>query len=426
MHIATTTLVCAAALVLTAVAPSAPPLPPKPAHGDAPEPADSGKPKPKLTGDPKWLTRLHTRPGHTKQLTKDNFDEWVTDAVNGKKSAIVRWISTDDTSDCSWIIQRHGSSGDQALGGDKPPKEDYCKIMAKSSQQWNEVAEKYKDDSTVVFGDVVLSDWKDLVEDVKKVRTDLMKPMEEHDEEVETMPEQPAHLSTIFANEVTELDYMYAEHIEEHIAEHIEEQPESGEEPENDDKDQMPTYAKHNFGCTIRVYDMSSGTGDEISGQGWSPECRDYVQTREADDFEHPLEEDPPDEEDHLPDIDESDATEPPPLPESEVSESETLHIDESNTTDPPPSPEPMSEHVDKDSEHYVDVSEATDPPPEPESEDSHEEEQEHYHEQPEDYLSHDYHQEVYPEHITLDNLVTHSKERLVQTIKDTFHLQEM
>eukprot|EP01047_Picozoa_sp_COSAG01_P020136 COSAG01_NODE_1139_length_11544_cov_249.103801_4_plen_325_part_00 len=254
MHIATTTIVCAAALVLTAVAPSAPPLPPKPAHGDAPEPADSGKPK--LTGDPKWLTRLHTRPGHTKQLTKDNFDEWVTDAVNGKKSAIVRWISTDDTSDCSWIIQRHGSSGDQALGGDKPPKEDYCKIMAKSSQQWNEVAEKYKDDSTVVFGDVVLSDWKDLVEDVKKVRTDLMKPMEEHDEEVHTMPEQPAHLSTIFANEVTELDYMYAEHIEEHIAEHIEEQPESGEEPENDDKDQMPTYAKHNFGCTIRVYDM--------------------------------------------------------------------------------------------------------------------------------------------------------------------------
>eukprot|EP01047_Picozoa_sp_COSAG01_P020134 COSAG01_NODE_1139_length_11544_cov_249.103801_2_plen_42_part_00 len=33
---------------------------------------------------------------------------------------------------------------------------------------------------------------------------------------------------------------------------------------------------------------------------------------------------------------------------------------------------------------------------------------------------------QVYPEHITLDNLVTHSKERLVQTIKDTFHLQEM
>jgi hypothetical protein len=254
MHIATTTIVCAAALVLTAVAPSAPPLPPKPAHGDAPEPADSGKPKPKLTGDPKWLTRLHTRPGHTKQLTKDNFDEWVTDAVNGKKSAIVRWISTDDTSDCSWIIQRHGSSGDQTLGGDKPPKQDYCKILAKSSQQWNEVAEKYKDDSTVVFGDVVLSDWKDLVEDVKKVRTDAMKPI--HDEEEDTMPEQPAHLSTIFANEVVELDYMYAEHIEEHNAEHIEEQPEQLEEPENDDKDQMPTYAKHNFGCTIRVYNM--------------------------------------------------------------------------------------------------------------------------------------------------------------------------
>jgi hypothetical protein len=139
----------------------------------------------------------------------------------------------------------------------------------------------------------------------------------------------------------------------------------------------------------------AGGTGDEIGGQGWSPECRDYVQTREADDDEHPLEEDPPEEEDHLPDIVESEATEPPPQPESEVSESETLHIDESNTTDPPPSPESMSEHVDKDSEHYVDVSEATDPPPEPESEDSHEEEQEHYQEQPEDYLSHDYHQEV-------------------------------
>jgi hypothetical protein len=179
-------LLCTAAGLLapTTAASSAPPLPPKPPPSST-EPASAATPH--LSGDPKWLTRLHTRPGHTKQLNKDNFDKWVTKAVHEKKTVIVRWISTDDDADCSQIAQRHEPSD----GTDAVKKEDQCKVLAQSSQQWNQVAEEYRDSDNVVFGDIVLSDWKSLVKEVQSARIDLeqkQQAAETSDEAEEMVP----------------------------------------------------------------------------------------------------------------------------------------------------------------------------------------------------------------------------------------------
>eukprot|EP01047_Picozoa_sp_COSAG01_P037419 COSAG01_NODE_2971_length_6775_cov_5.071001_2_plen_288_part_00 len=221
----------ASLLLATASAAKAPDLPPLP---EEPEPPL----EPKLTGDPKWLQRLYIRPGHTQQLTKDNFDAWIKEAVDAKKTAFVRWISTDDTQDCSWIAARHHSKGYIPT----PKKEEHCKLLSQSSQLWNAVAEKHKDDDTVVFGDVVLSEWKDLVAEITKERLQTYTELTpEEEEELHNRAETDEE--GIFVHEVRDLDHMYAMHM-----------TAWGTEDALPAEDEHNPMKPHNFGCTIRSY----------------------------------------------------------------------------------------------------------------------------------------------------------------------------
>ena len=64
------------------------------------------------------------RPAHTAKLTPDTFDEWVQTAVDNKKTAVVRWMMSDDsTNDCSWLKKGYmvgmmGEHHDPAMGGE--------------------------------------------------------------------------------------------------------------------------------------------------------------------------------------------------------------------------------------------------------------------------------------------------------------------
>jgi hypothetical protein len=125
-----------------------------------------------LEADPKWLHRLAIRPGHTEQLTHDTFTSWVQENVVKKKTVIVRWIATSDTSSCSWGVQRHFAEGmkkeqegdpdderpSNKMRSHNPTEAEACRILAQSSHLWNHVAMSYSNDPSVVFGDVVIAD----------------------------------------------------------------------------------------------------------------------------------------------------------------------------------------------------------------------------------------------------------------------------
>lgn len=149
----------------------------------SPEPPSTGKQPPapefealasvqprmpaKLSTDKKWLQRDFIRPGHTTKLTKDTFDDWIKGVVDSKKTAFVRWLSTDETTDCSHISARlrHAVKLDQ-----NQTPEAHCALLAKASHAWYHATKVYKGNDRVVFGDVVISDYKDLVAQVQAQR----------------------------------------------------------------------------------------------------------------------------------------------------------------------------------------------------------------------------------------------------------------
>jgi hypothetical protein len=141
---------------------------------------------------------------------------------------------------------------------------------------------------------------------------------------------KPQHLSTFFARELADLDYMYADHTDthHHTDTHIGDVDDIAAAAEADarasssspEPEAAPARMDHDFGCTIRVYNLcvqhlssglcaasacmigrperalSSITGwlagwavaarragpmheGDVDVQGWSPECRSYVET---------------------------------------------------------------------------------------------------------------------------------------------------
>ena len=115
-------------------------------------------------------------------LTPDNYETWIQDAIQGKKTAFVRWMASDNPIDCSWFAHGmlhtgpHGADAkddrpvmphDRHGGGDEF---DPCRVLEKHTQSWNEVVDNHADDPDVVFGQVVIEDFPDIL---KKVR-DLM------------------------------------------------------------------------------------------------------------------------------------------------------------------------------------------------------------------------------------------------------------
>jgi len=125
---------------------------------------------------------LQMRPAHTTKLTPENFDEWVAKAVDNKKTAMVRWMASDDSSkSCEWLGKGflfdepdeseieyvEGSTEPDHSMPDGPDHYDQlqkemrtepcavCRAMAKA---WNDVTLEYKDDPDVFFGDIVLAD----------------------------------------------------------------------------------------------------------------------------------------------------------------------------------------------------------------------------------------------------------------------------
>ena len=93
-------------------------------------------------------------------------------------------------------------------------------MLAKASHAWYHAADAYKDDSTVVFGDVIISDAKELVANITKRRKqahdfeiEFLKAAEKNPQELPELHEggEPEP-STIFESELEDMDYMYADH----------------------------------------------------------------------------------------------------------------------------------------------------------------------------------------------------------------------
>ena len=137
-------LACVAAVALASLevsaAPTAkkPPVPPRP-------PAKAG-------------IKLHNPPAETlrpehimTKLTPETFDEFVTKAVDDKKTAFVRWMMSSDTHNCSWITEKMDWYNETVHGS-------ACSLVAKQAQAWNSVAQQYRDSPDVVFGYVIASD----------------------------------------------------------------------------------------------------------------------------------------------------------------------------------------------------------------------------------------------------------------------------
>ena len=122
------------------------------------------------------------RPAHTKQLSADNFDAFISNSIKKRKVVFVRWMRSDNSEgDCTWV--GHGAP---YLGDDteteadptdrhqshffhlrKSMKDNPCAILRQQAELWNEVTKQYQNDPKVIFGEVVLSDHRDLVEQTK-------------------------------------------------------------------------------------------------------------------------------------------------------------------------------------------------------------------------------------------------------------------
>ena len=124
-------------------------------------------------------TAPEMRPAHTTKLTPKNFDTWVQNAIDNEKSAIVRWMASDDsTKNCEWLGKGFLFELDESeieyievsvepefevhvqqfrkLQKDMRTKP--CAVCQSMAKAWNDVTLEYRDDPDVCFGDVVLSD----------------------------------------------------------------------------------------------------------------------------------------------------------------------------------------------------------------------------------------------------------------------------
>ena len=121
------------------------------------------------------------RPSTTKALTPENFKGFVQAAANAKKTAFVRWMEKDDDSkDCSWLLRGmtaseevtpEGTAEDEGMHHIKMLKQaqrDPCVLVHRQAVAWNALTAKYGDDDSVVFGDVVVSDWPEVVRQSKE------------------------------------------------------------------------------------------------------------------------------------------------------------------------------------------------------------------------------------------------------------------
>ena len=98
-------------------------------------------------------------------------------------------------------------------------------MLAKASHAWYHAADAYKDDSTVVFGDVIISDAKELVANITKRRKqaldfeiEYLKAAEENPQELPELHEgDEPEPSTIFESELEDMDYMFEENCDNEI-----------------------------------------------------------------------------------------------------------------------------------------------------------------------------------------------------------------
>ena len=115
------------------------------------------------------------RPETAEQLTPKTFDAWIHAAVDNKKTAFVRWMSRDDAAkNCTWVTRGYYSPtngmDDKELadhhkehGTVEDPTKDPCKMVHEQAKAWNALTLKHKDNDKMVFGDVVVSDWPQAV-----------------------------------------------------------------------------------------------------------------------------------------------------------------------------------------------------------------------------------------------------------------------
>jgi hypothetical protein len=119
------------------------------------------------------------RPETAEQLTPKTFDAWIHAAVDNKKTAFVRWMSRDDAAkNCTWItrgyyspthgmddkeLAEHHKNNGMEHGSVEDPTKDPCKMVHEQAKAWNALTLKHKDNDKMVFGDVVVSDWPQAV-----------------------------------------------------------------------------------------------------------------------------------------------------------------------------------------------------------------------------------------------------------------------
>jgi len=120
------------------------------------------------------------RPHSTTALTPENFGEFVQSTVDGKKTAFVRYMMSADEKECKWFekgLSADGhtimANGEAQVPDSNHAKPDPCDGVRTQAKAWNEITKKYADNTKVVFGDVVISDWPEIVkstaEHAKKV-----------------------------------------------------------------------------------------------------------------------------------------------------------------------------------------------------------------------------------------------------------------
>ena len=123
------------------------------------------------------------RPAATAALTPETFDKWVEAVVETGRTAFVRWLLRPDDKasksgdNCAWISEGyeppdmdsaptmpHDESAAAAFAAeDKQPfeMENPCGLAREQTQAWHTLVSHYASDKSVVFGDVVISDFPD-------------------------------------------------------------------------------------------------------------------------------------------------------------------------------------------------------------------------------------------------------------------------
>jgi hypothetical protein len=188
--------------------------------------------------------------GHAVKLTPATFDDWVHAAIKGEQTAFVRWTEKSaSATDCSWIGRGfmwglddgdhieaagehagdpvhdgepiHADGGDDDLHPDHPHskltnhlKKDPCVVVRQQDAAWKALTNRYAGNPSVVFGDVVVSDWPD---EVKKVKKHFIPPLPHSDHQMEEglFLDEEVHEADLASN-----------------TEHMEEEPEPEPEPD--------------------------------------------------------------------------------------------------------------------------------------------------------------------------------------------------